>query len=427
MTKFLITNTSHTKKERCQHLRTNQIQPIVSQEFFQTATTTATAIQNDNEIEEKIRNVNQTKIALVHAYADIPYDRSSFHLAGNAYLIADVVSFLTLDAIDSLKVLNESKIMINKKSNNNHNDNNDCDRQEKNENKGGDKSRHPLIGLVDHISVMPLNEIENDINHDFINSSISCSSDKSGKVETDSSYIPLDAHGLSCRHIGKQLQLKNKDIDIFYYGSANPNQTPLATIRREQTNFFQSGGLEKNMETSDNNNKKDENEGKQLQQSQQSKKNQCTIGSPPYFVENYNILLSKNVNKQNAMKLTKMVRARDGGVVGVEALTLPYSDGRFEVACNLLRPKEGSVNDIEHVLNQWVDHHQQQQKQQQSKGSNHDQEVKWDKSFLVDDSYRVGTTSDQCMKVLNDFQSGGEDSWKRHDDKVRKRFESYFS
>jgi hypothetical protein len=34
-----------------------------------------------------------------------------------------------------------------------------------------------------------------------------------------------------------------------------------------------------------------------------------------------------------ARSLTQALREQDGGLPGVEALTLPYSKGQFEVAC----------------------------------------------------------------------------------------------
>ena len=43
-----------------------------------------------------------TSVAIVHAYADIPYDRSSFHLAGNADCVADVASRLICNALDEI-------------------------------------------------------------------------------------------------------------------------------------------------------------------------------------------------------------------------------------------------------------------------------------------------------------------------------------
>ncbi len=329
------------------------------------------------------------KIAIIHAYADGPYDRSSFHFAGNAHLVADVASFLALDAIDSLRSFHHRGNKVSSA---------EVDESTK---ATAAESRHPLIGLVDHISVFPLttNGVDLRIEDEDEN-------ENEKFLPDDTSYIPPDSHGLSCAYIGRQLL--TKDIDVLYYGSAHPNQTPLATVRREQTKFFKSGGLLEN-----------EGTGSSGKRSSQQQVEQCTVGSPPFFVENYNILLSKNVSRKEAMKLTKMIRARDGGVVGVEALTLPYSDSRFEVACNLLKPEEGSVNDIEKVLDQWVEQGQDL--------CNEEHGTKCSKSYLVDDSYRVGTTSEQCIEVLNAQKLNQNGYIEKHDNNVRQKFISYLS
>lgn len=57
-------------------------------------------------------------------------------------------------------------------------------------------------------------------------------------------------------------------------------------------------------------------------------------GAVPY-VQNYNIRLSTS-DRAVAVRVAKAVRTRDGGPVGVEALTLVHEGGHMEVACNLL-------------------------------------------------------------------------------------------
>ena len=339
-------------------LRLGQISVSSStRDYFQTYT-------NGNNVYNK----NNKNIALVHAYSDQAYDRSSFHLAGNADLVADVASYVALDAINSLKSFNRNG------------DSNDVDAT------STTSTAHPLIGLVDHISVMPLStnigdfHQITDINRDNNDDQVHC----------DNNYVPPDYHGLCSVYIGNQLTQHHDDIDVLYYGSAHPNQIPLATVRREKTKFFYSGGLEKQQPSS----------------TSAPNINQCTVGSPPTFVENYNILLSQNITKKKAMTLTKRIRARDGGIRGVEALTLPYSRDRFEVACNLLCPEEeegGNVDDIIKVVDKWV---LEQQKEMKEKYSSED----FSRDFFVDDNYRVGTTSEQCMDVLNSCCNGTTDS-----------------
>ena len=344
-------------KERCRQLRLGQITPSSTADFLE--------YKNYQSIE------TSNKIALVHAYADGPYDRSSFHLAGNADLVADVASHVAIDAIDGL---NSSEHMLN-------NDHSEA------------ASAHPYVGLVDHISVMPLS-IQNEILVEQASGSITSTS-QNGTSQNDGTFSPPDAHGLCSVFIGKQLS--QKGIEVFYYGSAHPNQIPLATVRREKTHFFRSGGLDVNSSEND------------------TVHNICTVGSPPLFVENYNILMSRNVNKKKAISLAKKIRERDGGITGVEALTLPYSQGRYEVACNLLRPNEGSVDDILHTLQKWVQNEQQDLKCIKSGGQ----------GYFIDNSYRVGTTVQQCIDALDKCEQDKISLLDNHDSAVIAKFHEY--
>lgn len=69
--------------------------------------------------------------------------------------------------------------------------------------------------------------------------------------------------------------------------------------------------------------------------------------------------------------------------MGVEALTLPYGEGRFEVACNLLCPDVGSVESIDAKVKEWS----------AAQVKNED--------LVVEKAYRVGTTSDQCLEAIS--------------------------
>lgn len=342
--------------ERCQLLRLGQTE-LSSKKYFNQYTRGATS-----------RN---KQIAVIHAYSDQVYDRSSFHLAGNADLVADVASSLAIDAISSLKdIVYENEINA----------------------KSSDKTMHPLIGIVDHISVMPLVTENNDKNTKVMELS------QNEIIENHESYTPPDSHGICSAYIGNRL--KENGINVFYYGSAHPNQTPLAVVRREKTQFFNSGGLDD-----------DDNNGI---------KNQCTVGSPSNFVENFNILLSNNINKKKAMGLTRKIRARDGGLVGVEALTLPYSDGRYEVACNLLCPEEGSVSDILQVVDTWVLEEQQLVgKDKLDEGTS--------KEYFVDCCYRVGTTAQQCLDIMENCSEGKLGFFVDYDIALSDRFRQYLA
>eukprot|EP00957_Ditylum_brightwellii_P118217 9016760-Ditylum_brightwellii.AAC.1 len=221
---------------------------------------------------------------------------------------------------------------------------------------------------------------ETDKYHPQISSSTTTNKEK----DISSAFVPCDAHGIAALIIGQTISNNKKrgNTQIYYYGSAHPNNIPLATVRRERTPFFQSGGLEKKVQTkedNDNNNKANIPDY-----------GICTIGSPPNFVENVNIRTTSKCTKQMAQSLTKKVRARDGGIVGVEALTLPYSNDRFEVACNLLSPQLGSKSMIEEEVAAWIKDYEQQQEQVVSAEihqNNHER--------MIEGVYRVGTTAEQ--------------------------------
>lgn len=113
-----------------------------------------------------------------------------------------------------------------------------------------------------------------------------------------------------------------------------------------------------------------------------------------------------------AKSLTRFIRERDGGLLGVEALTLPYSDNRYEVAANLLKIDKTSSKDLVERVHEWV----ACKIQETSLKSFHD---------IIEKCYRVGTTSDQCLSVLKQCQS--QEGRKIHDNEVAKHFQEYLN
>ena len=234
-----------------------------------------------------------------------------------------------------------------------------------------EKSRHPFVGLVDHIAVMPL--LDGESGKDFTNDTLS--------INTPTAQ--------AATFIGSQL--KDAGVEVLLYGSAHPDGTPLADVRRYRTNFFLSGGLD----TSGEGNLRDP-------------KGVATVGAPQTFVENFNIRLTANCDRSMARSLTKVLRERDGGLLGVEGLTLPYSNNRIEIACNLLRPEVGSAEAIMKRAHEWAVELLQSSP---VKGT----------EDLIETGYRVGTTADQCLKVLS--LSSAE--LKIHDVQVKKCLTGY--
>ena len=293
-----------------------------------------------------LRAINAAeKIVVVDAYADGLYDRSSFHLAGHQSPVVTVASELIKGAIQGLLVTPDLY--------------DECE------------SRHPFVGIVDHVSVMPL-EFNDEASGD------TQPHDKEG-------VISYSLTGNAARDIGKGME--DLGLDVLYYGDAHPEKTPLATVRREQTFFFRTGGL-----------------NCPPPKTRPSKAGVATVGAPPSFVENYNVRLRSG--KLTARSLTKLLRERDGGLVGVEALTLPYGNGRYEIACNLLRPHVGSVEALKAKVKEWA-----------SRTDN--------KHAEVEKGYRVGTTVDQCLEAIS--VSDSVEGAIEHDEAVMERFREYLN
>ena len=294
---------------------------------------------------QKATSNNHTCV-VVHAFSDMVYNRSSFHLAGSENQIADVVSTLVKEARQKLSDGNKNHETATSENQN---------------------VNHPYVGLVDHIAVMPLTDKNEELEN---------ASEKSNN-EQGLDFQPNTPSGRAARRIGASISGAN----VLYYGTADPDGTPLAEVRRKKTKFFQSGGLESTTGKSDSSHD---------DTPQNVQRDIATVGAPPQFVENFNIRLTKRCDKNRAQSLTRFVRERDGGLSGVEALTLPYSQGRYEVACNLLQPQIGSSEAIRKKVEEWAA--SIELPEELAIGTNLE--------YLVETSYRVGTTADQCLNTL---------------------------
>mmetsp|Transcript_27566 Transcript_27566/g.75212 ORF Transcript_27566/g.75212 Transcript_27566/m.75212 type:complete len:364 (-) Transcript_27566:98-1189(-) len=295
---------------------------------------------NKSELSKQGKELKQKeRVVVVHAFRDGPYDRSSFHLAGSPALVADVGSSLAGRAIEALTRFDASyynqsiNTMTRTQSSN-------APRAEETNDNGSTSAgqRHPTVGLVDHVSVLPLED------------------------ETAGSIT-----GSVAREIGEIM--KTVGADVLYYGNAHPSGKELAVVRRESTRFFDTSSANPPVAVTNT-------------------AGQVTVGAPPRFVENFNIRLQPRVPKKMARTLTESVRERSGrGLPHVEALTLKYGPDQYEVACNLLDPTVTSSNDIEKRMRIW------------EKGQEIEDVVgSYD---LIETAYRVGTTEGMCLDALH--------------------------
>ena len=306
-----------------------------------------------------LQQAQQSKLrdgaVVAHAYVDTVYNRSSFHLIGRAEAVSMVTSDLALMAVQELRHVR--------------------DNDEYYQSAAASAAEHPLVGLVDHVSIMPL-------------TGAAIPSERDIEIERQ-----RQAAAWAARKVGSFME-ENLNIRVLYYGMAHPENMSLAMVRREQTQFFQSGGLAKLAQPQTH---------PTAYTPEQEPRETATVGVPEHFVENYNVRLQCSRNM--AQSLTRRIRERDGGLPGVEALTLPYSEGRWEVACNLLRPSSmgATATDIQASVDQW------EKEQQQGP--------------IVEIGYRVGTTVNQCVEAWECCMASDSER-RKHDSLVLDRLRS---
>ena len=299
---------------------------------------------------------------LTHAYTDQVYNRTSLHLAGTPEIILDVASDVIQHAVVELR-----KLVVH----------NDASNKKEGDEEGEDDSTnirpntaHPNVGWIDHIAVVPL---VTGVEAQVVDATI---------------FTPhfIQTHGANvARKLGRFMR-ENCDIKIFYYGLAHRTNVSLVKIRKRRTSFFQSDGYREELISMD---------------PESTYMDSCTIGAPEEFVENYNLRVKATCPKKVAQQLSRFIRESSGGFAWIEALCLPYSKDRWEIACNVLRPYAGgtSVNDLKEYFRSW------------NKG----------KSF-IEKGYRVGTTAEQNIKVLETISRSAQNR-QAHDEKVMTTFQ----
>jgi glutamate formiminotransferase len=134
-------------------------------------------------------------------------------------------------------------------------------------------------------------------------------------------------------------------VPVFYYGSASSAGRQLRDIR------YSLGYMEKPSDQSgiyigkDTINmlmsKLDDAQPDISPSSHHSLHGVSCCGAVPY-IRNLNIRFRPEDEKKHIMAVTKAVRIANL----VQALTLSHQDGSYEVACNLLRPREITIEDV---------------------------------------------------------------------------------
>jgi glutamate formiminotransferase len=156
---------------------------------------------------------------------------------------------------------------------------------------------HPRIGVVDHISVAPID-----------------SSD-------------LEPAAAAAAAIGAGFA---PAVPVYFYGGARADGRSLAATRR-LTPYFGGGATWTTAP---------DLPAGATSAAIDPRLGACCCGASA-LVLNYNLLL-ETTDAAVARAIASAVRTRSGGPPGVEALALEHEGGRYEVACNLLAPETTS-------------------------------------------------------------------------------------
>jgi Formiminotransferase domain, N-terminal subdomain len=291
--------------------------------------------------------------ALVHAYADKVYNRSSYYLAGTSEIVLEVAMDLINNAVLELrKIVTVPDPFIV-------------------------ATALPDVGWVDHVAVMPLLTGIESRNAVPEGTQFTCR-----WVETRHTDV---AH-----RIGKEME-NNLGVQVYYYGLALKKNTLFTKVwKRRDVALRKKYPFSPAPVPGAGENRFTES---------------ALVGSPEEFVEQYNIRLTNKCTRRVAHFVARYVREEDDGLIGVDAYGHPYSLNRYEVMCSVRRPFSGgaSVDDIQNRIDTW------------------DQST--EKKF-VEQGYRVGTTQEQSIKVIEDVMQGTENR-EKHDFEVLEAFNRY--
>jgi len=400
---------------------------------------------------EQEQEQERSTIVLAHAFADPCYNRSSFHLAGTSEAVAQVSSLIARLA---LQHDNEENY---RKSNSNYGSTN--------------STAHPYVGFVDHIAFMPLLLPQNNEAVSLFLQNQALLDNHNSNKNNNTTNIGIDPHqqhhscSQAAKYVGEYLS-KDMGCVVHYYGSASVDNAPLSKVRKERTTFFQSGSLASSQPlpllttTSICSSTVSSTTSRSGSDNNNEKPIVTCVGSPFNFVENFNVRLSAkeantdttttstttaftsstvaSIGKRGAMSLCRTLRERDGGLEGVEALTLPYDDSTsstasissscdgksstsgstWEVACNLLSPYnsmgKSRKEDICQKTMEWL-------LQYNTNNPNN--------SITIEDMYSVGTTQEQCLNclllvLLEDMEEPTAAIY-THDETISNQFKTY--
>lgn len=202
----------------------------------------STVYVSEAALRTSLQALATTDALLLSCFSDAAYERSSYCIGGTASEVRAGVLSVVRAAVGRLDMRQHS-------------------------------GTHPMIGVVDHVSVNPVGS------------------------------TAMSEAGAVARSVAEDLPVR-----AMLYGAAHPDGRSLAETRRETTYF----------------------------KSKSSDEGVCCCGASTHVL-NYNMRVEGGEDSRLAKTIAAAVRSRGGeGLPGVEALALKHHGTTYEVACNLL-------------------------------------------------------------------------------------------
>jgi hypothetical protein len=230
------------------------------------------------------------------------------------------------------------------------------------------KSLSKVIDIIDHLTFLPM--VPGTNGHICSNKTI-----------YSPTWVPTYA-SWGARQVGNFLK-ETANIHVFYYQFAQRRNLPLSTVVEKRLMHYRGTKL--------------------LPEA-------VYVGAYKDFIEDYHIILSSECGKRRAFNLAEVLNNTKYGLIDVEATVEQYDKALWEVHCRLLRPHicGSNIREVEFAAHKW--RNLQPEKEDQKKG--------W-----IVKCYRVGSTYDQCLKLLEDI-CVSEEKRKEHDASVMQSFQN---
>jgi Formiminotransferase domain, N-terminal subdomain len=306
--------------------------------------------------------------AVVHARCDPVYNRSSLHMAGSASIIAKVAKEVAVQAVVDLRNLYEQNPALKTRL-------------------STLDTHYPTVGLVDHVCVMPLLLSDDESQRAITPISTAISNADPTTTMRPNFREALSPAGQVARAVGEALR-DELGMLVFFYGLAHRSQNrDYADVRGKQTKYLKRlAGL---VPPGDASNRPDV----------------CSVGAYTHCIEHLAVRMNAVCGKKRARHLRRLVAEYDGSKLPfVHAMSLPYSDERYEIACLLQRPDVSNAAKVQSVIYNYV------------------KTCKDD--IAIEKSYRLRPMAVQSVEILRHV-SRSDTARQEHDEKLARNLLSY--